>query len=203
VTRPLLLATYNLVDNGKQKRSGSTGAVLGSGSARGEIACWRQVVPFAVLVALATSVAACGDESAPGVASAGSTTTTRPRAPAHAAATDAVKFAQCMREHGILNWPDPLPGGGFDLPAGIKHEPQFQAASQACGRYLVAGHLKKHVNVQEELTFSICMRSHGITDFPDPLPGGGWNIPGNTTSPQFEAAARQCQSTGIHWNGPP
>jgi hypothetical protein len=46
-----------------------------------------------------------------------------------------------------------------------------------------------------------CMRAHGVIDFPDPLPGGGFHLAGDTASRQFEAAARACQSTGLHWNG--
>jgi hypothetical protein len=48
-----------------------------------------------------------------------------------------VLFAQCMRSHGVPNFPDPkeLPGGNFQLtlPNGVDPSaPQFQAAQQAC-----------------------------------------------------------------------
>jgi hypothetical protein len=45
--------------------------------------------------------------------------------------------------------------------------------------------------------FSACMRSHGVTKFPDPSSDGGINIrtgPGmNPASPLFQAAQRACQ----------
>jgi hypothetical protein len=108
-----------------------------------------------------------------------------------------------MRSHGVTHFPDPMPGGGFDIPRGVKSGPEFQSASEACGKDLPGGGPSaKHVNIQEELSFARCMRSRGVTDFPDPMPGGGWDLPGNTNSPQFEAAAHACQVTGIHWNGP-
>lgn len=49
----------------------------------------------------------------------------------------AVLFAQCMRSHGVPNFPDPKegPGGTFQLtlPNGVDpSSPQFQAAQQAC-----------------------------------------------------------------------
>jgi hypothetical protein len=36
------------------------------------------------------------------------------------------------------------------------------------------------------------MRSHGITDYPDPMPGGGFRITFDTSTPQFEAARNAC-----------
>lgn len=45
----------------------------------------------------------------------------------------AVKYADCMRAHGVPNFPDPSHGGGFDLPPGLNPQaPQFTRAAQAC-----------------------------------------------------------------------
>jgi hypothetical protein len=59
---------------------------------------------------------------------------------------DALKFAKCMREHGITKYPDPQPGaGGNDLinltglGLAVIDSPQFQAAKQACRRYQIPG----------------------------------------------------------------
>jgi hypothetical protein len=51
---------------------------------------------------------------------------------------DMLRFAQCMREHGIADFPDPKPGEGIDISAGQgsdldPNSPQFQAANKACG----------------------------------------------------------------------
>jgi len=52
-----------------------------------------------------------------------------------------VKYAQCMRAHGVPNFQDPHPtNGGIGVPSGFgfdmtgidMHSPQFQSASQAC-----------------------------------------------------------------------
>ena len=162
----------------------------------------------AALIALAMSVAACGGSPSTGVARLGSTTTSSPSSSAQTASTDALEFVQCMRTHGVSNLPDSAVSASdghlaIAMPAGVKREPAFASASMACGKYLRSGLPVKHVNVQEELNFANCMRSHGITDFPDPKPGGGFNIVFNTTSPQFEAAASACESTGIHWDSAP
>jgi uncharacterized protein YceK len=160
---------------------------------------WRRVGPLAVLlVAVAALAAGCGSADSHDAASSSNATHAK-----SSAEQSEVRFANCMRSHGITDFPDPLPDGGFDVPRGVKGAPQFQSASLACGKDLPGGGPSaKHANVQEELNFAHCMRSHGITDFPDPLPGGGWDITGNTNTPQFEAAANACRSTGIHWSGP-
>jgi len=127
-------------------------------------------------------------------------TSTAPRS----AGQSGVRFASCMRAHGLSGFPDPPPAVALDIPKGVKQEPQFQPAFQACRKDLSGfDHPAKHMNLPEELAFSRCIRVHGITDFPDPMPGGGWNLPADSDSPEFEAAARACQSTGVHWNAAP
>jgi hypothetical protein len=54
---------------------------------------------------------------------------------------DMLQFAQCMREHGIADFPDPTPGEGTVIDAGAHpdldpNNPQFQAADEACGGLL-------------------------------------------------------------------
>jgi hypothetical protein len=62
-----------------------------------------------------------------------------------------LKYSQCMRGHGVPNFPDL--GGGDQSPApdagaGLNpNSPQFQAASAACQHLLPAGaHLSLHAN---------------------------------------------------------
>lgn len=166
---------------------------------------WRRIGPlFVVLVAVATLAAACGGGGAPDGASSSNRTTAPP-----SARPSGVLYASCMRSHGVTDFPDSavLVSGGqveFDIPASTKSEPQFSSASRACSRDLPGGgsSAKPGVNIQEELQFANCMRSHGVTDFPDPMPGGGFDIPGETNSPQFQVAENACQarpgSSGVH-----
>ncbi len=60
--------------------------------------------------------------------------------------TNALKFAKCMRNHGIIKYPDPIPegaGGNEQISLfGIRNllnTPQFHAAAQACRRYGIIG----------------------------------------------------------------
>jgi hypothetical protein len=60
-----------------------------------------------------------------------------PPAVQHQVTLLALKFAGCMRSHGIPDFPDPA-GSGFEFvrPAGFNPQsPQAQAAQQACRKY--------------------------------------------------------------------
>jgi len=57
------------------------------------------------------------------------------------ALTQLVKYARCVRAHGVPNFPDPhTTGGGIGVPSGLGfdlsgidlHSPQYQTASHAC-----------------------------------------------------------------------
>lgn len=52
--------------------------------------------------------------------------------------TAALKYAKCMRSHGLPEFPDPNSQGGFDLqdPGFSPDSPQYQSASEACQHYL-------------------------------------------------------------------
>ena len=56
------------------------------------------------------------------------------------------------------------------------------------------------------LAFSMCMRSHGVPNFPDPSAGGGIHLPEgsnlNPASPSFKAARAYCQKL-LPGGGPP
>ncbi len=48
-----------------------------------------------------------------------------------------LKFAQCMRAHGISNFPDPNPDGTFGSGSNLDpNTPQYRAANNACKHYL-------------------------------------------------------------------
>ena len=51
----------------------------------------------------------------------------------NAGGTALLKFAQCMRWHGVSNFPDPTASGSLLIPPSINPQsPSFQAASKAC-----------------------------------------------------------------------
>jgi hypothetical protein len=58
-----------------------------------------------------------------------------------------VRLAQCLREHGSPNWPDPDPDGSFPLPSSLNpKDPANQAAGRACQQYMPSsGHIDVHI----------------------------------------------------------
>lgn len=94
---------------------------------------------------------------------------------------NALKLSECMRAHGVPNFPDPN-GQGVIQGSGIDpNSRQFQSAQQKCAKDLGGGlgTLSPAQIAKQEaaaLAFSKCMRSHGVTDFPDPQFGSGGGI---------------------------
>ncbi|GAA2428636.1 hypothetical protein GCM10010191_47230 [Actinomadura vinacea] len=110
-----------------------------------------------------------------------------------------VKYAQCMRQNGVPQWPDPVDGNKFRMPskgAVDPNSPQFKAAGRKCESVRPPGWTsRKDPAAQAKmLKYAQCMRKNGVPEFPDPQ--GGTLDPGdvNPESPQFKAAAQKCQS---------
>ncbi len=73
-------------------------------------------------VACALALAACGSSSHTGGAQA-------------ARAARSIAYADCMRSHGVPNFPDPGTGGGIQLPNGLSpFSPAFKAAQTDCAK---------------------------------------------------------------------
>jgi hypothetical protein len=118
-------------------------------------------------------------------------------------------FSHCMQTHGVPNFPIPNSQGVASGSGLNPNSPSFEKAQNDCKHLLPNGGqptAAQQAQAQAQaLKFSQCMRSHGISDFPDPqtLPGGGIGIriggPGqgssglNPQSPQFQAAQEACQ----------
>jgi hypothetical protein len=119
----------------------------------------------------------------------------------------ALAYSQCVRAHGVPNFPDPDaqgniiqhvgPGQPADTNSGV-----FQAADKTC-RPLLPGGGGTPINAQSQivkryLKFAQCMRTHGVPDFPDPKVSPGiFDIGLNgfdLNSPPFKAAERACRS---------
>jgi hypothetical protein len=98
-----------------------------------------------------------------------------------AATTDekAVKFAECMRENGVSDFPDPDASGQFTIDAiangsGVDPStPAFDQAISACKDLEppgFTGHTRSAEEQSAGLEFAQCIRENGVKDFPDPAP---------------------------------
>jgi hypothetical protein len=159
------------------------------------------IVAGAALALLAT---ACGGSSA---SAGGSSSPGGPATP-----PSAVAYSQCVRSHGIANFPDPPSGGGLAKASaqqlGVSSS-RLQAAQRACQHLIPAtgGTIQQQeqrcfpnndcppdvvrelLNVM--LRFARCMRTHGVANFPDP-----------TTDPQgqpfFDVSAHGISDSMAH-----
>ncbi len=90
----------------------------------------------------------------------------------------AVRFADCMRSHGVSDFPDPTAAPRQFKNALETKSPAFHSAERTCG-HLLPG-LGSHASnpptspaqIADELAFARCVRSHGFPSFPDPSSNG-------------------------------
>jgi hypothetical protein len=134
-------------------------------------------VPAIAVASLALLAAGCG-----GSGSSPTSGSTLSRNPVQAA----LRYAACMRNHGVANFSDPkVAEDGVAIHAvKPKSSPQFEAAAKACKGILPAPSgsgpqetaQQKRTRLADALSFARCMRSHGATSFPDPTAQGDLSI---------------------------
>jgi hypothetical protein len=157
---------------------------------------WRELPRWAGILAAIVSIAmltsGCG-----GGASAGSSASPSP------ASTQAklIAWAQCMRTHGVPNFPDPNSHGVFNGNVANPQSAQVQSAQRACKSLqpnIGQSGQGQAQRAAQALRFSKCMRAHGVPNYPDPNSSGNFHISRssgiNPQSPTFQSAQRVCQS---------
>lgn len=115
-----------------------------------------------------------------------------------------VKFATCMRNHGVPRFPDSQAASGIQIPVSLADNPSpaFTSAMRAC-KYLVPADVQPPVASASQkaaaLKLARCMREHGVPNYPDPTYKDGHEIPPsiadpaiNPASPAFGAASKTC-----------
>jgi hypothetical protein len=129
----------------------------------------------------------------------------------------AVRYARCMRQHGVqMSDPERGGNGGILLKSGgpgrgpgkgaeDPDSPVFRSADRACGKFRVepdGGHQPSPQEQAERndalIGYARCMRGKGI-NFPDPVIRGNsvsqkLGPDANPNSPKFKAADRACHS---------
>jgi hypothetical protein len=147
-----------------------------------------------------------------------------PTAPSHRdAMARMVAYANCMRSHGVSDFPDPTPstsngkpGATLAISSAVANSPAFSSAQKACQRLLPEDKPGLGANPESQaqvaaqvkalLAFAACMRKHGIGNFPDPTSQGDLNLDGtgiNQYSPTVLAAGKICLPTAGGFIGPP
>jgi hypothetical protein len=157
----------------------------------------RAAAVITVMAAAALLAAACGG-SPSSTGSGGS-----PNAGGSTNSPSAVAWIQCVRSHGVPGFPGPDSSGQIPkITSGQQvgvSDSRLNAAQGACQDlwpYQAPPTLTGQER-QDYLKTAACMRSHGITNFPDPtFPGGrvSFSIPSSidTTSRLFTQARQTC-----------
>ena len=85
----------------------------------------------------------------------------------------AVKFAECIRAHGVSDFPDPNEKNQFEY--GVSVTPAvWIKATNACKDLQPPGTLSSKRTPKQQsasLRFAECIRENGVKDFPDPVNG--------------------------------
>jgi hypothetical protein len=128
----------------------------------------------AAAIAAATAIAACGSSSVGSSSTAGNPSQAQIQQANH----DAVAFADCMRSHGVADFPDPTTSPHAFKDALETKSPAFSSAETAC-HHLLPNHGQhsqntppSHAQLTAELAFARCLRGHGFPSFPDPSSTG-------------------------------
>jgi hypothetical protein len=160
-------------------------------------------VLMAALAVAALVAAGCGSSSGGGATSAtGGGATSSAATSAHA---KAVRFSECMRTHGVADFPDPTADNDYDYGVSVS-EVVWTRAVTACRAWQPPGTLSSRRSRTQQsgaLKFAACIRAHGVRDFPDPVNGEpvvdtnripSSNRPGGMTI--LNAAMAKCAALG-------
>lgn len=121
------------------------------------------------LALIALAGAGCGS-SAP---SASGTTATTEATTKLTAREKAVRFSECVRAHGVADFPDPNAKNDFDYGISVSAAVWTKAVN-ACRAWQPPGTLSAKRTPKQQsasLRLAACVRAHGVKDFPDPVNG--------------------------------
>jgi hypothetical protein len=168
----------------------------------------KRLWPLAALVTVALMGAGCSNDSAENGSSDTKTNTAISNSGGDKKATardKAVKFAECVRAHGVSDFPDPNAKNDFEY--GVSVTPAvWNKAVGACKALQPPGTLSAKRTPKQQsagLRFAECIRKNGVKDFPDPVNGEplintykipSSNRPGGMTI--LNAAIQKCRDAG-------
>jgi len=136
-------------------------------------------------LALALALSGCG--------SGGDTVQTGAAASKSSREDQGVKFAQCLREHGV-DVEDPEPGKGIRI-TGHLPKSQVDKAMEDCRKYdpVQNGDASADPELEQKVRkLAQCMRDNGVEDFPDPKNGGIQITKDIADDPDFAKAQKKC-----------
>jgi hypothetical protein len=155
----------------------------------------RRPWPLAALATVALIGAGCSNSAENGNTATGSASSSGTASSAAATSSGnkkltardkAVKFAECIRAHGVSDFPDPNAKNQFEYGVSVTPTVWTQAVT-ACKDLQPPGTLSAKRTPKQQsasLRFAQCIRDNGVKDFPDPVNGeplvNTYKIPSST-----------------------
>jgi hypothetical protein len=108
------------------------------------------------------------------------------------------RYAQCIRDNGVPDFPDPDADGRFSKGEHDPDDPKLRAAQEECRDLAPGGEHQDTgdpASVEQMRQYAQCMRDNGVPDFPDPDADGRLRGPGHEEegNPKFRAAMEKCR----------
>jgi hypothetical protein len=168
--------------------------------ARGGPRFWLDALCAILIIGVVFGAAACGSSPSSSGSSSGSPTL-------QTITGQGLDYAKCMRSHGIQNYPDPTvqdsgqqQAVGFNVPKAVRNLPGFNVAAKTCEEKTHFGRVTPammQAGMAKAVKFTDCMRSHGISNFPEPVEKDGMigfgSVSGvDQNSAQYKAANSAC-----------
>jgi hypothetical protein len=133
----------------------------------------RKLRPLAAIALVALIGTGCSNGSAES-GDTGTASSTGTGATKKLTARDkAVKFAECIRAHGVSDFPDPNAKNQFEYGVSVTVS-VWRKATTACKDLQPPGTLSSKRTPKQQsasLRFAQCIRDNGVKDFPDPVNG--------------------------------
>ena len=116
-----------------------------------------------------------------------------------------VKYSDCMRSHGVPNYPDP--GGRVPRQTSEinQQSPAFEAAQKVCAHLHPGSSTPAPISAAQRagmIAYARCIRTHGVPRLPDPRFGPGGEgvevgvLGAEASSPAFKRAVKACEHVG-------
>jgi hypothetical protein len=166
----------------------------------------RDVTAIAATAGLALLAVACSSSPSSSAGPGGG-----PNAAGTPTIVAAIAYTQCMRSHGVPEYPGPNSSGDLPkiIPAQVSQlgvsESQFTAAGKACQSlwpYQAPTQAQGEQELTNDLKFARCMRANGLPNFPDPITTSSGRVEfvlsisklgANPESPLVQTKAHACE----------
>jgi hypothetical protein len=113
-------------------------------------------------------------------------------------------YAQCIRENGYAEFPDPSPDGRLRMMVDAESGPRLRKAQEACAHLAPPGLANRELSPEDleaRVALAQCIREHGVPEFPDPDSKGHFSLRDTALEPGSETLQSAMQAC-VNSDGP-